>query len=31
LHYYCFTYGRPTAAGGIERPIRPTSATSVRT
>ena len=28
---YCLTYGRPTAAGGIDRPIRPTSATSVST
>jgi hypothetical protein len=30
-HLYCLTYGRPTAAGGIERPMTPTSAMSVRT
>ena len=28
---YCLTYGRPTAAGGIERPITPATAISVRT
>src|ERR671925_2424407 len=30
-HGYCFAYGRPTAAGGIERPITPATAISVRT
>src|SRR5262245_40492637 len=29
--HYCFRYGRPTAAGGIERPITPATAMSVRT
>ncbi len=28
---YSFTYGRPSAAGGTERPTRPTSAISVNT
>ena len=29
--HYCFWYGRPSAAGGIERPITPATAISVRT
>src|SRR3954453_6388027 len=28
---YCLTYGRPTAAGGIERPMTPATAIRVRT
>ena len=28
---YCFVYGRPTAAGGIERPTTPATTTSVTT
>jgi hypothetical protein len=27
---YCFTYGFPSAAGAMERPITPATATSVR-
>ena len=28
---HCLTYGRPTAAGGIERPTTPATTTSVTT
>src|SRR5689334_16403659 len=28
---YCLTYGRPMAAGGIERPITPATAIKVKT
>src|ERR671918_2553114 len=30
-HGYCLTYGRPTAAGGIDRPTTPATTTSVTT